>query len=831
MADRYWIGGSGDWSDTAHWSTTSGGPGGASEPTSTDDVHFEGATKNIQLPSSSAAASIENSGSQVTLTFGSLNDPLEVGDLLVGSSIVFVGGGWVKISGDATLSGSHEAVIEVGPSGYFQLVGDISLWGLGVDGRFEAAGYDITIPSSDWEYFGIGFGSESTGEVDGSLTIQTFGSFFQNLGSVDFSLAEIVIEGPVNLFHSSGSSAFGSLILAGEDLQYDVWGDNTFTTLEIAPGAEVLFDIDSTQTVTNFIATGTSSKPITIRSTEDGTPFILSKASGTVEATYLDIRDSIATGGATWNALLSIDSGNNTGWNIYLAGTLYPTSIPSAEDFGTPTLTLPPVTIAPMSIVSGEAFGSFTTTMYISDAGDIASEEAVGEPTIVQFDPPPAPPPDWTAVGKEDEKEYVYKVYDADGNFVGVWTDVTDSPEFTQQINTPGTTMTVQLARSANTTKEARTALVGQDDDPLTTEDGESLIVVFETPNTVGEDTDVELNYNVDVYVHYGEFEELTTQDGETLTTEDEEALQVAAGAPLGIRIFSGFILDYESVYGEETGVTVTLASHGHELSNELIRDGDTTTVTFSSTEIATGVKDILDTNPGKMSYDASSIDNTGVSPTLKFQLNTKLEGIQTYYEQTPDGWYWYGNVAENNVYIKEASTTADHVFILGKHIKSLRLKRSIESLKNVVYFVGGEVTPGNPATTLFKKYEDVTSQGNWRKGLERITDRRYTLATSAQARSEKAMSRYKDPIYTTPVVISSGRYDIESIKLGQTVGFRNFGNFIDDVVLQIVGLTYSSTAATLELGELQERQIDAVAGLEEGLANEQYETLPTTPS
>jgi hypothetical protein len=43
MADRYWRGGSGTWSttNTTNWSTTSGGAGGASVPTSSDDVYFD----------------------------------------------------------------------------------------------------------------------------------------------------------------------------------------------------------------------------------------------------------------------------------------------------------------------------------------------------------------------------------------------------------------------------------------------------------------------------------------------------------------------------------------------------------------------------------------------------------------------------------------------------------------------------------------------------------------------------------------------------------------------------------------------------------------------
>ena len=46
MADRYWVGGTGTWdvSSTANWSATSGGAGGASAPTSADNVIFNSAS-------------------------------------------------------------------------------------------------------------------------------------------------------------------------------------------------------------------------------------------------------------------------------------------------------------------------------------------------------------------------------------------------------------------------------------------------------------------------------------------------------------------------------------------------------------------------------------------------------------------------------------------------------------------------------------------------------------------------------------------------------------------------------------------------------------------
>jgi hypothetical protein len=69
--------------------------------------------------------------------------------------------------------------------------------------------------------------------------------------------------------------------------------------------------------VSNFSLAGTAGNLITINSATPGSQFTLSKASGTVNAQYLSIQDSIATGGATWDALTSngnVNAGNNTGW-------------------------------------------------------------------------------------------------------------------------------------------------------------------------------------------------------------------------------------------------------------------------------------------------------------------------------------------------------------------------------------------------------------------------------------------------------------------------------------------------------------------------------------
>lgn len=66
MANRYWIGNGGSWSDTAHWSTTSGGSGGASVPLTTDTAildanSFTLDTQTITIPSTASVLSFNSS--------------------------------------------------------------------------------------------------------------------------------------------------------------------------------------------------------------------------------------------------------------------------------------------------------------------------------------------------------------------------------------------------------------------------------------------------------------------------------------------------------------------------------------------------------------------------------------------------------------------------------------------------------------------------------------------------------------------------------------------------------------------------------------------------
>ncbi|QOH59066.1 hypothetical protein C6Y44_09985 [Rhodococcus rhodochrous] len=688
----------------------------------------------------------------------------------------------------------------------------------------------------------------------------------------------------------------------------------TFTAQSLSNGNHTLqFTHGSTSTFDDFLVNGSSSHPLKLRSWVAGDQYTLSSA-GYINVSYVDIKDSAATGGATWSAYNSTNSGNNTGWNFigpslpvanfsasptsgptaltvnftdtstgiptswlwnfgdgttstaqnptktYTAAGSYTVSLKVTNSLGTTTKALAgfiSVSVKTISNLGGDATaeadgtltvkpGAITLTLggdaseaedgmphftyNVWDAGGDASAAADGELTVEQGPPPPPGELDWSNLGTENKKEYIYKVRRPDGSYYGVWNDVKDDPEWTQQINTPGTTTTVLLARSANQTIQVREPLVDHTGEPYVDQDGEAYYITSETSNTVGEDTDVQMGYLVDIYAVYGGYEELVDQDGVPYVDQDGNPYIVSTGAPMGRRVFSGKIIDYEASYGETTGVTVTIESHGIGLAtDDFVRAGSATTVIYSAQPPEEILKTVLDTDPGEMTWSNDSIDATGLSITQKFQLNTKLEAVKGLYNQSPEGWYWYGNVADNLIYLKEVATEPHHVFTKRKDIKVINPKQSIENLINVVHVIGGETSPGGPQ--LYKEYIDITSVMQWGRKVHRITDRRITLEATAQRYAQKMMSLYSQPIYTTTLEVSSGAYDIETIQLGQMVGFRNFDNFIDGLVLQIVSLSYTPRKVTVQLGGVLDSQQRIVADIQETLLNEQFEKIPTSPS
>lgn len=92
MANRYWVGGTATWNTTAgtKWASTSGGAGGETVPTASDDVFFDansGAGSNVTLATTSVARSINCTGFTGTITHPAATN-LALGDGTAGAGNV-----------------------------------------------------------------------------------------------------------------------------------------------------------------------------------------------------------------------------------------------------------------------------------------------------------------------------------------------------------------------------------------------------------------------------------------------------------------------------------------------------------------------------------------------------------------------------------------------------------------------------------------------------------------------------------------------------------------------------------------------------------------------
>lgn len=116
---------------------------------------------------------------------------------------------------------------------------------------------------------------------------------------------------------SGGGKTYPTLRQAGAGA-LTITGSNSFAiiTNTVQP-ATITLTSGTTQTVTDFDASGTSGNLITLNASTPGSLATLTDSGGVNSVSYMDIKDIAATGYGEWQAYTSngnVDSGNNVGW-------------------------------------------------------------------------------------------------------------------------------------------------------------------------------------------------------------------------------------------------------------------------------------------------------------------------------------------------------------------------------------------------------------------------------------------------------------------------------------------------------------------------------------
>ena len=344
----YWIGGTGNWSDTAHWSTSSGGTGGAAIPTSYDNVIFNSA--------SSAAAYT------LTVDVSAKCAGMNMAGPAAGN-ITWAGTTSMSFSGNVTLSAtgitkSHSGGLYfIGPTGssytlttngnslsgssiYFDGLGT---WSLGsaltaasvffYQGTFNTANFSVTLTStntSNNKLKTLNFGSSTISSINGfawvgsGLTFNAGTSQLNITGNVTPSVGTSLY--PLTFYNVS----FNSGILGGPyslgTITASTGGGHTFNDLTVvAPNNGVNSIILYNNITVNGTLTISGSDAIHrnfLYSSSIGVPRTIT--ANAILANYSDLRDIVISGTAAGASLTGAgDCGGNSGITFPTPKTVY----------------------------------------------------------------------------------------------------------------------------------------------------------------------------------------------------------------------------------------------------------------------------------------------------------------------------------------------------------------------------------------------------------------------------------------------------------------------------------------------------------------------------
>lgn len=265
--NRYWVGGTGNWSDnTNHWSTISGGAAGASLPTSADNVYFDANSFNA----TGQIVTVNTSANCLDMDWtGSLCNPTLAGgsSFNIYGSLKFILSMIITHIGNksflSTTTGKTITTANKSHVGNFNFSGIGGSWiiqdALTTDGtvRLINGSLNTNDKSISCGAFTIDGGTNSV-LAFGASSITCFGGWTATNGGISFN------PGTSNIKMTNGAP----YIFAGGGLTYNnvefqgtpttITGSNTFAQLKVAAGKVVKLTAGTTQTVTTLSVDGAS---------------------------------------------------------------------------------------------------------------------------------------------------------------------------------------------------------------------------------------------------------------------------------------------------------------------------------------------------------------------------------------------------------------------------------------------------------------------------------------------------------------------------------------------------------------------------------------------
>jgi hypothetical protein len=293
MADKFWVGGTGNWdATTTHWSLTSGGAAGAAVPTAADNVYFDA--------NSNGGTVTVNTATRVCLSL-SFRGTSGTSDFT--GTFAQSGTGSITISGGLTLSASttysYAGAITFNGSANFNITSNGAIW----------VGSNITINAT-----GILFTFTDAFVTTGILTITSgalYNSVSVSIGTLSITSNSLLRGITTPNLYFTGSGTLATIGATQTNLIFNV--DNVYITNSSAT-SKTLTDVGTFWPNVGVYLGGSGSGAITFANpaSTGATPsvFITNTGGATI---------SINTG--TYNSII-FQSGTNAVWNNTTAQTL-----------------------------------------------------------------------------------------------------------------------------------------------------------------------------------------------------------------------------------------------------------------------------------------------------------------------------------------------------------------------------------------------------------------------------------------------------------------------------------------------------------------------------
>ena len=341
MADRYWVGGAGTWdaTTTTNWSASSGGVGGASAPTSVDNVIFDTLSNAtayaVTVGTNAVAQDITIAGpavGNVTLAFAT-------------TGVINCYGSWLNAATGVAFTATSGAINFLATTtGKTITTNNVTLGTMTVTFSNSSGGWTLGSAITTTSSFNVTSGTFNTGTnyaINATAYIATGGTFKSiTLNSSTLTLTgtsgfqipttatNLIFSGASStIICSNGSPTFGGL----SGLTYGtvsftstgsgtttLAGANTFTTLSqatVASAAIRVVSLGANQTVSGTLTlsnAATANRRIFVRSSIIGTPrtFTVATIAALVD---VDFRDIVAAGASSpWSGTRLGNCRNNT---------------------------------------------------------------------------------------------------------------------------------------------------------------------------------------------------------------------------------------------------------------------------------------------------------------------------------------------------------------------------------------------------------------------------------------------------------------------------------------------------------------------------------------